>query len=311
MINSQCILILAILIGLILAPYLLGSYKVVFLYLTFKYLTLAASYDIIGGQMGYMNLGHSAFFGIGTYTFGILFSRGFGGILSLVLSAISATLFAFIISYPLFRLKEAYFALATFGLITLLELLAFNLEDLTEGAAGLSILPGLPGDQLLLLSYYLALVIVLATLITNYYITHTRFGLALVSIREDEEIAEAFGIPTFRYKQLALTISAVFPALIGGVNMWQLTFTDPEGAFGIEIALVPIVMAMLGGTGTIWGPILGVTFITLVQELLWTRMPYLHLAVYGITLILVGLFLPGGLVNAKIFKPLVSAGRQA
>jgi len=293
-----------ILAFLVLAPEILGSYKVVFLYLTFKYLTLAASYDIVGGQMGYMNLGHSAFFGLGTYAFGILFSKGFGVAISLGLSVGVAVLFALGISYPFFRLKEAYFALATFGLITLLELLAFNLADLTEGAAGLSILPGMPGDRLLLTTYYLALATALAALATNYHIANTRFGLALVSIREDEEVAEAFGIPTFRYKQRALMISAIFPALIGGINMWQLTFTDPEGAFGIEVALVPIVMAMLGGTGTIWGPILGVIFVTVIQELLWTRMPYLHLAVYGVTLLLVGLFLPGGLVEARRHLPL-------
>jgi branched-chain amino acid transport system permease protein len=298
----QRFLILAILITLVLAPYLLGSYKIVFLYLIFKYLTLAASYDIVGGQMGYMNLGHSAFFGIGMYTFGILFSKGFGVIFSLIPAVVIVVLFAFIISYPFFRLKEAYFALATFGLMTLLELLAFNLSGLTEGAAGLTILPGLPGDRLRLVTYYLALGTVLATLMTNHLITKSRFGLALASIREDEEVAEAFGVSTFRYKQMALTISAIFPALIGGINMWQLTFVDPEGAFGIEVALTPIIMAMLGGTGTIWGPVAGVVFVTVVQEILWTKMSHLHLAVYGMTLLGVGLFLPGGLTSIKRFR---------
>jgi branched-chain amino acid transport system permease protein len=300
--SLQRLPIFIVLVILWLAPYLVGSYKVIFLYLIFKYLSLAASYDIIGGRMGYMNLGHSSFFGIGTYTFGILFSKGFGMVFSLTAAVILAVLFALGISYPLFRLREAYFALATFGLMTLLELLAFNLTSLTEGAAGLSIMPGVSGKRLLLISYYLALITALLTLITNYLIANSRFGLALASIREDEEVAETSGVPTFRYKQRALVISSIFPALMGGINMWQFTFTDPEGAFGIEVALTPVIMAMLGGTGTLWGPVIGVVFVTLVQELLWTRMPYLHLAVYGVALLWVGLLLPGGLVSIKGFN---------
>jgi branched-chain amino acid transport system permease protein len=105
-----------------------------------------------------------------------------------------------------------------------------------------------------------------------------------------------------RYKTLALILSAVPPGLIGGIYTWQLTYINPSIVFGLEIALVPIVMAMLGGVGHVWGPVLGALFITLVEELLWTKMPYLHLTTYGVVLLLVGFYLPGGLIRLRWWR---------
>jgi branched-chain amino acid transport system permease protein len=137
-------------------------------------------------------------------------------------------------------------------------------------------------------------------------VSRSRLGLALMSLREDEEVAAVFGVYPLRYKTLALLLSAVPPGLIGGVYTWQLTYINPSIVFGLEIALVPIVMAMLGGVGHVWGPVLGAFFITLVEELLWTKMPYLHLTTYGVILLLVGLYLPGGLVRWRWLVRVVS-----
>jgi len=101
------------------------------------------------------------------------------------------------------------------------------------------------------------------------------------------------------YKCTALVLSSIPAGVIGGVYAWNLTYISPDSVFGLEVALSPVVMAMLGGTGTLAGPLLGVCFVTVVQELLWTKMPYFHLTVYGAIMVCVGLFMPGGLVRAR------------
>ncbi len=282
-------------------PYLGFSYGVVWVFLLAVYFTLALSYDIVGGYMGYMNLGHSTFFGLGAYTTAILLNQGLNLFSALVGALLLAAAFAAVISYPLFRLRGAYFALATFGLISLIEVLTTNLRDLTGGSGGISTPPG---DHTLA-SYYLALAVAGGTMVLSQAVARSKFGLALFSIREDEEVAKAFGVPTSLYKCLALVISSVPASVMGGIYAWNMTYISPESVFGLEIALSPIIMAMLGGTGIMIGPLVGAVFITLVQEFLWTEVPYFHLAMYGTVLVLLGLFMPGGLVRTRFIKPVI------
>ena len=278
-------------------PWLAGSYLLVWVFLLAVYLTLAVSYDIVGGSMGYMNLGHSTFFGMGAYTTAILLNQGHHLGLCLAAAGVVAAVFAALVSYPIFRLRGAYFALATFGLISLMGILGNNLRDLTGGAGGIST----PSGDHTVTSYYLSVAVSIATVVLNLGLSRSRFGLALLSIREDEEVARALGTPTTLYKSLALIVSSVPAGLIGGVYVWNVTYISPPAVFGLEIALSPIVMAMLGGTGTVMGPIIGVFFLTVLQEFLWTQIPYLHLTMYGIVMVLVGLFMPGGLVRTRLF----------
>jgi branched-chain amino acid transport system permease protein len=286
---------LYLLVGLAfcLLPHVVGRYVVTLIFLLWVSIALAESYNLVGGYLGYMNLGHSGFFGVSAYTFGILYTQGVPFPWAWLAGMGCSVAFAVAISVPLFRLRGAYFAVASFGLITLLELLAHNFGALTGGAAGLS-LP--PGDRLLP-AYYLSLAVATGSVALAALVSRSRLGLALMSLREDEEVAAVFGVHALRYKTLALVLSAVPLGLIGGIYTWQLTYINPSVVFGLEIALVPIVMAMLGGVGHVWGPVLGAVFITLVEELLWTKMPYLHLTTYGVILLLVGFYLPGGLVR--------------
>jgi branched-chain amino acid transport system permease protein len=289
--------LLLILSGLALGylPWVVSGYVVTLAFFFCVYTALAESYNIVGGYLGYMNLGHASFFGISAYAFGALYAYGLPFIWAWLAGMMAAVVFAAVMSLPLFRLRGAYFAVASFGLITLLELLAHNLGGITGGAAGLS-LP--PGDRLTT-AYYLSLAVAIGSIALVTSVSCSRIGLALMSLREDEEVAAVFGVHGFRYKALALILSAVPPGLIGGVYAWQLAYLNPSSVFGLEIALVPIVMAMLGGVGHVWGPVLGVVFITLVEELLWTKLPYLHLTTYGVVLLLVGFYLPGGLIRLR------------
>ncbi|EFK08295.1 amino acid or sugar ABC transport system, permease protein [delta proteobacterium NaphS2] len=282
-------------------PFLGFSYGVVWVFLLAVYFTLALSYDIVGGYLGYMNLGHASFFGLGAYTTAILLNQGFNLFSALPGAMLLAAAFAAVISYPLFRLRGAYFALATFGLVSLIEVLTNNLRDLTGGSGGISTPPG---DHTLP-SYYLVLAVAGGTMVLSQIIARSKFGLALFSIREDEEVAKAFGVPTTLYKGLALIISSVPASVVGGIYVWHMTYISPESVFGLEIALSPIIMAMLGGTGIMIGPLVGAVFITLVQEFLWTKVPYFHLAMYGTVLVLLGRFMPGGLVRIRWIRPFI------
>jgi len=298
----RLLLLLLIFAVFAIVPGVTPQYISIFLYQLFIYMILAVSYDILGGYAGYMNLGHSCFFGIGGYTFAILAAKNVGLLMSMVGGMVAAVCFAALISYPFFRLRGAYFALANLGLIILLGLLAHNLKPLTGGADGLFI----PITYELNSVYYSSLILCLLTIFLSYRIGKSRYGLALVSIRADEDVANAFGINPYRYKLTALILGAVPASLAGAIFAWALTYINPDSLLGIEITLVPVTMAMLGGTGFVAGPILGTLFISVVQELVWTKLPYLHLAIYGAILILIGLYMPGGLVRMKAFQRTLS-----
>ena len=263
--------------------------------LTFLFLNivLAQSYDIVGGQMGYINLGHITFFGVGAYAFGILFNQGAGLLGSLVLAAGLVVAFAALISYPFFRLRGAYFSLAAFGLLKLMEHLTINLGWLTGGSNGLKIAPA---DRVVPV-YYLSLGVVAAVLLTAWLLGRSRLGLAIQTIREDEEVARDFGVPTFRVKAQALMISSVFPGVMGALYTWNINFIDPDQVYGLKIALTPIAMAMLGGSGLLIGPVLGAGFLYAAEEVIWTKVAHLQGAMLGLVIVLVGLFMPGGLAR--------------
>lgn len=291
------LVIAVLIIGALLVPLLGSRYHVSFMFFFCLALTLTATYDIIGGYMGYINMGHGAFFGLGAYAYGIIITYGGPIPLGLLMAVIVVALFAWLLALPLFRLQGAYFAIATFGVLMVMLVLATNLRDLTGGTTGLSITP----TESTIPTYYLMLLTAVMAMGLNAWVASSRFGLGLLSIREDEEVAEASGINTTRYKQGVMVLSSLLPGFAGGVYMWHMTYVDPNSTFGAEITFAPIIMAMLGGSGTIAGAFVGTTFLTLIEELLWSRLGYLNLAMYGGVLVFVGLVMPGGLMRSALF----------
>jgi len=301
-------ILIIFLVFLAVMPRFIDPYWVVFFLLLFMYTGIGASFNITAGYLGYVNLGHYVFFGISAYGFSILYSRGTPFIFCMATGVSVALTFAALISYPFLRLKGGYFALANFGLIKLFELVAGSLRDFTGGTQGISLKPGYRAFE----TYYIFLGVALFTLLVCYWIPRSKFGLALFSIREDEEVATAFGIHVTRYKMSAYVLSSLFPALLGGVYAWYSAFIDPEVVFGTDKALLPVTMVMLGGTGTFLGPVVGAFFMMLIEEFLWTStilpvwIKALHLTFLGLILAAVGIFSPGGLVTispvARFFK---------
>jgi branched-chain amino acid transport system permease protein len=289
-------LLLGSAIGLGVLPWVAGGYAGRVVINACRYLVLALSFDIVGGYTGYMNLGHAAFFGIGTYAFGILVNGGVPAALASVAAIVLTVGVAGLISYPFFRLRGPYYALATFGFLKLCEELALTLSSLTGGSGGLAV----SWPEHLLQTYFLNLGLVGCTLLTVWLVARSGFGLGLVSIREDEQVARAFGVSVFRHKCAALLISAALAATLGPIYLSDRLYVNPGEMFGLETALMPITMAMLGGSGLLMGPVVGVVFLLLVQEVLWTQLGVLRLAALGLVLAAVGLFMPGGLVRLPL-----------
>jgi branched-chain amino acid transport system permease protein len=259
---------------------------------------LAQSWDWVGGEAGYVNLGHFVFYGIGAYAFSILLVRGLPLPLCFLAAFIVTGIVAAVLAFPLFRLHGDYFAFATLALLPLAELLAFNLTPVTGGADGIV----LPPHYVLRPAFYLGLGLAVVTFVLTGILTASRFGYGLKSIRNDELAAEIIGVRIFPKKLAVLALSAVFAALAGAIHAWQLSYIDPPTVFGLNVALVPVSMALLGGSGKRWGPFVGVVILFTLQQWLLVNITVLQATVYGLVILLIGRFMPGGLLRSQLVR---------
>ena len=272
---------------------------------------LAQSWNIIGGYTGYLSFGHGAFFGLGAYVTGILMVHlGWPFGIGLFASGILAALLALIIGYPTLRLRGAYFAIATWAFGEMIRQIAIILE-ITGGAFGMQ----LPSYLNLPFFYYLMLGITILTYVTTYgLLERARFGLKLLAIREQEEAAEMVGVDTVSIKMQAFALSAFFPGVIGGINAYWVTYIHPDSVLGAQLTDFMVVMAFLGGIGSLWGPFLGAVLVQLVQRVLWLVWGEgtFYLVIIGGAICAVVLFIPNGLIGlmeARIFSPRKAFGQ--
>jgi branched-chain amino acid transport system permease protein len=294
---------LILLVFFLIYPFLVdveASYLVYFFYTTFIYVALAQGWNLVAGYAGQVLLGQHAFFGVGGYITAITWRAGWTGYfdpLAMLMSGMGAALVAIVIGWPLLaKLRGDYFALGTLGLGEILRVVALRGGRFTGGAEGI----GLPSSAYLSMShyYYIALFIAMITLVSLWLLTRSNIGLALVAIREDETAAAANGINTLKYKILAFAVGAFFTGLCGSLNnAYYLFHVHPGGAFNLNWIIIPILMAILGGAGTFWGPILGAFILAAVFELANIWMPELHPIFSAAFIVLVTLFLPDGLMR--------------
>jgi len=270
---------------LFLVPSFWGDYARILLFSILLYVTMALSYDVVGGLLGYLYLGHGLFFGLGAYATAMALKHGQPLSLALLLAAFVALPAAALLGLPLFRLRGAVFALATLGLLLLGSQMARNLSWWTGGAAGLS----LPPNPSPFLTYSLSLTLTLAMIIFHWLLCGSRLGLKLGAIQEDEGMAESVGIDSGKVKRLALIFSAVPAALAGGLHAREISFVIPSEAFGLENSLAPLLMCLLFKPGTTWGPLLGALVLSAAQEFIWTTIPSFRLSLYGVLLIFLGM----------------------
>jgi branched-chain amino acid transport system permease protein len=279
------------LIGLIALPLVIKNDSTINLViLLLLYVTLASSWNILGGYTGQTNLGHAAFFGIGSLTTRLLWINGFPFLPSFLAGGVVAVLLALLIGVPAFKLKGVYFAIGTLALAQMLNLTVGNI--LPE----MSYNPAL-ADYQLLPRYYLFLALTIVTIGIAFYLVKSRVGLGMMAVREGEDAAESLGISALKHKLIALSVSAFIAGMAGAAFAYYHVSYYYNMAFGAEWTFDPMMMAYIGGTGTIIGPIIGaVFFVGLKQLLVWNVGEY-HLIIFGTLFILIVLFLPGGLVE--------------
>lgn len=268
--------------------------------LTFLYASLAVAWNVIGGYAGYISLGHSAFFGLGAYAVALAAIHwGWNPFWASPLLGLVVALMGLAIGVVVLRTRSHAFVVATIALVFIVQLVAINWRGLTRGMSGLQLpLPPYPPATIKVPFYYATLALLVASVGISWYIKGSKFGLGLVAIREDEDKAEAVGVSTTLYKVLAFAISVYLVAVGGGIYAYYQTFIDPALIFNILIGVQMILMTILGGKGTLWGPVLGAFIMQPFSDFILFRFgsSQIHLAIFGLFLLALVLFLPHGIL---------------
>jgi len=262
--------------------------------------TMATSWNIMGGYTGYKSLGHSAFYGLGAYLVAIAANDlGWNPLLSAPILALVVALVAVVLGWIMLRTSGSAFVIATIAMLLIFRLTALNLREITKGAPGLSqpLPPWTPEFSRMPFYYYMLFWLIVA-LFVSWYIRRSRFGLGLVAIRDDEGKAEMVGVNTTLYKILAFGVSAYFVGLGGGIWSYFTTHISPVFAFDIIVGVDMILMTMLGGLGTLWGPVLGAFILIPASDLILFRFgsTTIYLAIIGVLMMLVIVFMPKGIL---------------
>lgn len=255
---------------------------------------MANGYNVIGGLAGYPSFGHAVFFGIGAYTTGIAMNTyGLPFLPTVLLGAVVAALVALLTGPPLLRIRGHYFAIATIGLQIAVERLIEGVQFF-GGGSGWPTVVSYSQYELYLLFVGLAIVSVGMV----WAIRRSRFGYGLRALALNEEQAEMVGVPTGYYKTSAYVLSVIPVGLAGGLFAGWINFINLSTVFAIEISINMILYVILGGVGTLAGPIVGAVVLETSNQYLWSSLPNLHVMVYGLFMVLIVLYLPGGLMGA-------------
>ncbi len=259
--------------------------------LSLMYIALAVSWAMFSGPTGYMSLATASFMGVGIYTTALLRNALPLGVIIPVACVISFML-ALLFGLVTLRLKGIFFAIFTFGLVVLMGQLALYYDIHILGIRGRSIIP-----TTYEIFYYMMIGLAVATLIAVYFIRRSRLGLAMQSIGGNEEAAAHMGVNTTMVKVITFAISAIFMGAAGAIYASRMIFVDPPSAFSLNYAFTPVLMAIFGGMGHLFGPVIGATIFSLFGFWLSSRFPLYYGLIFGIVLILVILYLPGGLAG--------------
>jgi branched-chain amino acid transport system permease protein len=270
----------------------LGNYILTLMVSLLIYVTLSESWNLMGGYAGQVNLGLAAYFGSGALCYMLVYKAGAPVYVAFVVGGLAATAVACVIGPPTLRLRGAYFGIGTMAVAEVLRLVmttTFTKEIYSP--------PSYWATFSLTKCYYIALAVAIATIVVAYQVVHSRLGLVLQAIRDDEDAANASGINPAKYKMIVFIISSFLAGVAGGALSYHRGNINVPGQFAMDWTIGAMVSVTIGGWGTLTGPILGSILFVIIREMLGRTFPTAYLVVTGIVFVLVIVFLPDGLVS--------------
>jgi branched-chain amino acid transport system permease protein len=264
---------------------------------------LAQSWNFIGGFTGYPSFSTAAFFGLGAYAGAISQNAGLHMVLAWLFATVLVAVFAGLLGWVILRLRGHYFAIGSIAIVEVLRLLVASMTDFTGGGNGLNVrfLPGGP-DFIAMVFLYTYVGLMVTMLAVTVWVDRSRLGFGLRCIKQNEDAADMVGVNTTLYKVAAYVLSAMFCGTVGAVYASWTGYIDPTDSFEILLTLKVPVMAMLGGAGTVIGPVVGASTFLLLEEFFWANFLEYNRAILGLVVVVLIFFLPGGLLNLNYGK---------
>jgi len=290
------LIVLALLAALPLSG--LSTYILHLIILVIMWSVVGMAWNLLAGYCGQVSFGHAAFYGVGAYTAGILFYKfKISAWWGLPLSIVVVAIFSFLLGFIVLRLRGPFFALATLAMGEVMRITSENLDWLTGGSLGITLQRTWVEKTYY---YYIILAIAAITFVVVKLLMRSKLGYYFVAIREDQDAAESLGINTTLYKTIALCISGALTGVVGAFYTNYMGYIDPHVVFALhDVSIVTIMIVMVGGVATFFGPFVGAIIMVLLAEVV-RSIPYLgaaHLTFFGILLILIIIFLPNGIVG--------------
>ena len=285
---------------LALSPWIANNYIVKISTFLAMYAAIALSWNFIGGYAGYPSFATAAFVGLGSYAGAILQNAGYPMVVAWLMAALIVSLFAAGVGRIILKMKGHYFAIGSIALVDVLSHTASSWASLTGGGEGLNvkILSGGP-DFAGMVFLYTMLIIMLTAFVATLIVDRHRLGFGLRCIQQNEDAANMLGINVMKYKVIAFVLSSVFCGLVGAAYASWVSYISPIDSFSILLTLKAAVMVLLGGAGTIFGPIVGSAALVIFEETIWSQFLDLHQGILGLVIVLLIFFLPNGLLKIK------------
>lgn len=296
--QKESLIIIFALVAFLSAVPLIPVSTPYFFYMMF-WITIATAFNIIYGFVGYLPFGYVMFYGVGAYVTSILWSRFAVPIpISILISGVFGAFLAVFFA-PTLKLKGIYFAIVNFSCAMVLRIVVANLPvEWAGGSYGIS----LSGAYKPLMSYYLMLGLMVVSVFIALWLSRSRLGIAIRCIRDDEAAASVMGINVAQCRLKAWILAAIIPSLAGGIEASFTGIIDPDTSFNMLFTAKAIVYSMFGGIGTISGPVIGTILMYGLDDYIWGWFPLLNLLILGLSIILLILFLPKGIIGTLKYK---------